>query len=65
MCFMTDNPAADFERYDAEQEEKLSKLPTCTECGDPIQQDDALYINGGFICDECLADLRREVLAEF
>ena len=31
----TDNPLADFSRYDDEREESLAKLPVCDECGEP------------------------------
>lgn len=61
----TDDPVADFDRYDAEQQRSLDKLPKCMECHEPIQQDDALYINDGYICDDCLEDLRREILCEW
>lgn len=56
----TDNPV-----LDAEQDRQLERLPKCVECGDPIQQTDALYIHGGYICDGCLEDLRREILLEW
>lgn len=59
--FYSDDPLYDFERYDAEQEEKLSELPTCSECGNQIQQETAVYINGEWLCDNCLDRFRREV----
>ena len=40
-------------------------LPKCKECLDPIKQSDALYTDGGYICDGCLEELRREVLPEW
>jgi formylmethanofuran dehydrogenase subunit E len=39
----------------------LQRLPKCTECGEPIQQEDAVCINGEYYCDHCLKDLRVSV----
>jgi len=50
-----------FARHDAEQEALLDKLPRCCECDQPIQQEDAVYINDEWICDDCLSSYRREV----
>lgn len=36
----TDDPVADFDRYDAEQQ--LDSLPVCECCGEPIQQETAV-----------------------
>ena len=48
--------------HDAEQEAALEKLPRCCQCDEPIQQDDAVYINDEYICDRCLDDLRVDLL---
>lgn len=55
----SDDPVADFERYDAEQENELQRLPVCCECGNPIQQEKAVRINGDWYCDECLDEMRE------
>lgn len=60
--YYTDDPVADFHRHDAECEAQLDKLPVCCQCGEPIQQDDAVYINDEYICDRCLDDLRVDLL---
>lgn len=58
--YYTDDPIADFERYDAEQERALAKLPECSECGHKIT-DDVLYeFNDELICPECLKDNHRK-----
>lgn len=57
----TDDPVADFARYDAEQSRWLKRLPTCERCGDAIQQERAVCIEGFWYCDECLDYYRREV----
>lgn len=58
----TDNPLHDFAMHEAEQEKELEKLPECCNCGFPIQQDTAVYINGEWLCDDCLKDFRRAVV---
>lgn len=58
----TDDPVADFERHDREQARRLAKLPTCQHCGDAIQQERAVCIEGFWYCDECLENhYRKEV----
>lgn len=55
----SDDPIADFNEWDAEQTAWLEQLPVCEECGEPIQQEDAVCINGNWYCDECLYTMRR------
>ena len=52
--YRTDNPVADAERYAAEQEKALDKLPVCYECGEHIQTEKCYEINGEVICPDCL-----------
>lgn len=59
--FYTDDPLADFERHDTEREAALEELPECCDCGEKIQQDTAVYINGEWLCDSCLDSYRRDV----
>ena len=59
--YRTDDPLADFHRHDAEQHRQLKHLPKCTECGEPIQQDDAVNIHGDWYCDTCLDDMRERI----
>ena len=60
----TDDPVSDFNRWDAAQERKLSRMPICSECGEHIQDDRAYYINGEWVCRECMSLYLREVLPE-
>lgn len=62
--YLTDDPIADFNRLDAEQTAWLRKLPTCQKCGDAIQQERAVCIEGYWFCDECIENYRREVIVE-
>jgi formylmethanofuran dehydrogenase subunit E len=57
----TDDPIADFNRHDAEQQKHLNRLPVCYGCGEPIQQDDAVCIEGFWFCDDCLDDMRERI----
>lgn len=60
--YYTDDPLADFARYDAEQQEALGKLPKCSECDEPIQDEYAYYINGEWVCECCMREhYRKEV----
>jgi formylmethanofuran dehydrogenase subunit E len=51
-------------RHEAEQEFELSKRPVCVDCGEPIQDEEAYYINNEWICEDCMECYRREVLPE-
>lgn len=59
--FCTDNPLYDFAMHDAEQQAELDKLPKCAECGNPVQYEEAFYINGDWICESCMNGYRRTV----
>ena len=63
MCW-TDDPIADFERHDAEQNRRLEQLPVCADCDNAIQDETAYYINGEWICKDCMSSYEREVLPE-
>ena len=60
----TNDPLADFDRWDAEQNKRLETLPECADCEHPIQDEYAFYINGDWICESCMDSYRREVLPE-
>ena len=61
----TDDPVADFERYDAEQERKLERLPTCSCCDEPIQDDYFYQINDENICVHCLNEYFRKDVDDY
>ena len=42
-----------WEMHDAEQEAELDKLPLCEICGQPIQQEQAIYYNDQWFCESC------------
>ena len=51
----------DLLRHERDQEEALNRLPRCSLCGEPIQQEDAVNIDNDWFCDDCLKDSRRDV----
>lgn len=53
----TDNPVADAERYMAEQERELQKLPKCSECGEHITSDECWVIENEVYCPDCAEEL--------
>ena len=56
--FRSADPELDALRYNSWESEQESKLPKCSCCGEPILQEDAVYIDD-WICDECLKTSRR------
>lgn len=51
---MMNDPYRDFQIHEAEQEEKLNKLPKCIDCGQAIQDDWLFDIFGDLYCEKCL-----------
>lgn len=57
MEHYTDNPVADYDRFAADQEKELNRLPLCSECGERIQDDECWVINDEIYCPECAEEL--------
>lgn len=57
----TGDPLKDFDRWDAKQQRKLDRLPKCACCCEPIQQEDAVCIEGKYYCDDCLDEMRESI----
>lgn len=55
----SDDPARDYDRYCNEQDRKLERRPCCCLCGEHIQEDSAVYLDGQWYCDDCLEDARK------
>lgn len=60
----TDDPVADFDRYDREVAKWRKRLPVCQRCGDEIQQELAVCIDGFWYCDDCIEFYRKEIEVE-
>ena len=54
-----------FERYDAEQERQLQKLPVCDYCHESVFDDFLYCINDEIICTQCLNDNFRKETEDF
>ena len=50
--------------HEQQMERQLAKLPVCADCGNPIQTETAFYINGKWICENCIEIYRREVMPD-
>ena len=60
--YYTDDPLADFDRWDADQQKKLGELPVCADCGEHVQAGHYYLINDEVICPDCLeSGYRKEV----
>ena len=57
--YYTDDPVADFEKYDRDCEQWRSSLPECACCGEHIQQESAVKLDDEWFCDDCLNSARR------
>ena len=57
----TNDPIADFDRYEAEQQRRLERCPKCDYCNKHITEDNYYDINGDIVCEECLdSHFKRE-----
>lgn len=61
----TDDPISDFNVWDAEQNKRLESLPVCECCGEPIQQEKAVYYNDQWICENCESDFWADIREDF
>lgn len=53
-----------FNDYDREQNKKLAKLPVCADCGEHILDESAFYIDGEWICEDCMDSYRMDVIID-
>ena len=54
--FYTGDPLRDFDLYETQQQRKLDRLPKCSECDEPIQDERLIEFNGELICPQCLKE---------
>ena len=54
MIYRTDDPIADFNRYEEDRERELEKCPVCSYCGEPIQDAYAFHIDQEWWHESCL-----------
>ena len=65
MVFWSDDPVADADRYFAEKERELERLPVCECCGEPIQQEKAVYYNDSWFCEDCEDEAWQTIREDF
>ena len=51
--YRTDDPLADFDRYEQDREAELEKLPECAYCGEKITDAYAFHIDGEWYHKDC------------
>lgn len=61
----TDDPVADYDRYDEEQAKKLDRLPKCDCCTNPIQDEHFYVIHGEYICESCMEEHYRRETSDY
>jgi formylmethanofuran dehydrogenase subunit E len=61
----SDNPVADYDRYCAEQERQMEKLPKCDRCGQPVTDYYYYEIDGENLCEKCLKDNYRKCVDDY
>jgi len=60
--FYSSNVAYDVDRFLRHEDDCLSRLPTCSICGEPIQQETAVrFDENDYICDDCLDSCRVSI----
>lgn len=58
------DPAREWDKHCEQQEKELAKRQKCSECDEPIMTDYCHYINGEYICDDCMEQYRVETPVE-
>lgn len=54
-----------WEAHDRKKEKMLEDLPICEICGEPIQQEKAVYYNDQWCCRDCEEEFWREIREDF
>lgn len=50
----TNDPVADFHRYDAEQQREVERCPKCDYCDEHITDEFYYDLDGDIVCEDCL-----------
>lgn len=62
--YYSDDPIADFERWDLDQQKLLDSRPRCYYCEEPIQTDACYEVNGHKYCLDCSEAAAEAVLPQ-
>lgn len=52
-------------RREAQIEKRLARLPRCSECDHPIQDETCIEFNGELICEDCLENNHRKRVEDY
>ena len=63
--YYSDDPVWDAERHAADQDRETERLPKCSDCGDPIQDEHLFLINDETICTRCLIHNYRKETEDY
>lgn len=58
MFFYSNDPQFDLDRYEMAQEKERQKLPRCSICDEPIEEEDFYLINDEYICECCIENFK-------
>ena len=61
MIMFTDDPVHDFNMQEEENYKWIQSRPKCCWCGEPIQEEYALRLDGEWMCDKCVKENRRYI----
>lgn len=50
----TNDPIADFHRYDAQQQREVERCPKCDYCDEHITVETYYDLDGDIVCEDCL-----------
>lgn len=63
--YYTDDPVRDFAHHDAGQAREIKRLPVCSECDEPIQDEHCYEFNDELICEQCLCHNHRKYVDDY
>lgn len=58
--FYSDDPVADFDRWDAEQNRWLERRPKCEHCHEHIQEERLMNVEGSLYHTKCAVEVFSE-----
>ena len=56
----SNDPIRDHEEREREAQNWLDSLPVCSECNQPIQDEECYEIDGELVCPSCLEENHRK-----
>ena len=65
--FRSDDPGADFDRWDMEQERRRSRLPVCEDkkCRKRIEDENYYEVDGEILCEKCMNRRYRKFTEDY